>query len=161
MLDHSEFNALAVKYMDMIFRLAFSYLKSHADADDVTQNVLISLYRTDYTFESDEHVRNWLIKVTVNECRKFWRRPFRHHESENIDDYAERMYFEEESHQDLFAAIMKLDKVKRMAIVLYYIEGYSIKEIAEILGVSAGTVGTRLARARAELAQYLKEEESK
>ena len=158
MLDTAQFNACAAKYMDTVFRLAFSMLKSPADADDVTQNVLLSLYRTDYQFESDEHVRSWLMKVTVNECRKVWRRPFRRHE--NIDDYAETLAFEDPSYQDLFEAIMQLDRDKRTVIVLYYIEGYSIKEIAEILNVPAATIGTRLARARAKLAQYLKEEES-
>lgn len=158
MLDTAQFNAYAAKYMDTVFRLAFSMLKSPADADDVTQNVLLSLYRTDYQFESDEHVRSWLMKVTVNECRKVWRRPFRRHE--NIDDYAETLAFEDPSYQDLFEAIMQLDRDKRTVIVLYYIEGYSIKEIAEILDVPAATIGTRLARARAKLAQYLKEEES-
>ena len=158
MLDTAQFNAYAAKYMDTVFRLAFSWLKSPADADDVTQNVLLSLYRTDYQFESDEHVRNWLMKVTVNECRKVWRRPFRSHE--NIDDYAETLAFEDPSYRDLFEAIMQLDRDKRTVIVLYYIEGYSIKEIAEILDVTAATIGTRLARARAKLAQYLKEEES-
>ena len=158
MLDTAQFNACAAKYMDTVFRLAFSMLKSPADADDVTQNVLLSLYRTDYPFESDEHVRSWLMKVTVNECRKFWRRPFRSHE--NIDDYAETLAFEDPSYRDLFEAIMQLDRDKRTVIVLYYIEGYSIKEIAEILNVPAATIGTRLARARAKLAQYLKEEES-
>ena len=158
MLDTAQFNAYAAKYMDTVFRLAFSMLKSPADADDVTQNVLLRLYRTDYQFESDEHVRNWLMKVTVNECRKVWRRPFRSHE--NIDDYAETLAFEDPSYQDLFEAIMQLDRDKRTVIVLYYIEGYSIKEIAEILDVPAATIGTRLARARAKLAQYLKEEES-
>lgn len=158
MLDTAQFNAYAAKYMDTVFRLAFSWLKSPADADDVTQNVLLSLYRTDYQFESDEHVRSWLMKVTVNECRKVWRRPFRRHE--NIDDYAETLAFENPSYRDLFEAIMQLDRDKRTVIVLYYIEGYSIKEIAEILNVPAATIGTRLARARAKLAQYLKEEES-
>lgn len=158
MLDTAQFNAYAAKYMDTVFRLAFSWLKSPADADDVTQNVLLRLYRTDYQFESDEHVRNWLMKVTVNECRKVWRRPFRSHE--NIDDYAETLAFEDPSYRDLFEAILRLDKAKRLAIVLYYIEGYSIKEIAEILDVPAATIGTRLSRARKELAKYLKEEES-
>ena len=158
MLDTAQFNAYAAKYMDTVFRLAFSMLKSPADADDVTQNVLLSLYRTDYQFESDEHVRSWLMKVTVNECRKVWRRPFR--SPENIDDYAETLAFEDPSYRDLFEAIMQLDRDKRTVIVLYYIEGYSIKEIAEILNVPAATIGTRLARARAKLAQYLKEEES-
>ena len=159
MLDTGQFDALAEKYMDTIYRLAFSWLKSQADADDVVQEVLLRLYRTDREFESEEHVKNWLMKVTVNECRKMWRRPFRAHE--NIDDYIETLVFEDRSCRDLFEAVMRLDRPKRTAVMLYYIEGYSIREIASLLGVPAGTVGTRLARARKELAQYLKEEDSK
>ena len=158
MLDTGQFEALAMKYMDAIYRLAFSFLKSTVDADDVTQEVLLRLYRTDREFEGETHIKNWLMKVTVKECRKVWRRPYRSYE--NIDDYIEALAFENPSYRDLFEAIMQLDRDKRTVIVLYYIEGYSIKEIAEILNVPAATVGTRLARARAKLAQYLKEEES-
>ncbi len=159
MLDTGQFDALAAKYMDMIYRLAFSWLKSPADADDVTQEVLLRLYHTDREFENEEHVRNWLMKVTVNECRNVWRRPFRSHE--NIEDYMETLAFEDAGCRDLFEAILHLDKVKRLTVVLYYIEGYSLKEIAEILGIPAATAGTRLSRARKELARYLKEEDSK
>ena len=158
MLDTGQFEALAMKYMDAIYRLAFSFLKSTVDADDVTQEVLLRLYRTDREFESEPHIKNWLMKVTVNECRKVWRRPFRAHE--NIDDYIEALVFEDRSCRDLFDAILRLDKVKRLTVVLYYVDGYSIKEIAEILDTPAATIGTRLARARKELARYLKEEES-
>lgn len=158
MLSTAEFETLAKKYMDSVFRLAFSYLQSHSDADDVTQNVLISLYKTDSTFENEEHIKNWLFKVTINECKKIWRRPFRKYE--NIEDYAGCLYFEDKSYQDLFTAIMKLDKSRRITILLHYIEGYSIKEIAGIMSVPAGTVGTRLSSARTKLKQYLKEEES-
>ena len=56
--------------MDAVFRLAFSYLKSRADADDITQTVLLRFYETAQVFESDAHVKNWLLRVTVNECRK-------------------------------------------------------------------------------------------
>lgn len=159
MLDTGQFDILAAKYMDTIYRLAFSWLKSPADADDVTQEVLLRLYRTDREFENEEHVRNWLMKVTVNECRKIWRRPFRTHE--NIEDYVETLVFEDSNYRDLFEAVLHLDKVKRLTVVLYYIEGYSLKEIAEILGIPAATAGTRLSRARKELARYLKEEGSK
>ena len=159
MLDTGQFDILAAKYMDTIYRLAFSWLKSPADADDVTQEVLLRLYRTDREFENEEHVRNWIMKVTVNECRKIWRRPFRTHE--NIEDYVETLVFEDANYRDLFEAVLHLDKVKRLTVVLYYIEGYSLKEIAEILGIPAATAGTRLSRARKERARYLKEEDSK
>lgn len=158
MLSTEEFKRCAQEYMDMVFRVAFSCLRSQTDAEDVTQEVLLRLYETDYVFESRAHIKNWLVKVTYNECRKFWRRLWRRHE--NIDDYAEQLAFEETDCQDLFTAVMKLDWAKRIVVVLYYLEGYQIQEIAGILKIPPGTVGTRLARARKELRKYLEEEVS-
>ena len=158
MLSTEEFKRCAQEYMDVVFRVAFSCLRSQTDAEDVTQEVLLRLYETDYVFESRAHIKNWLVKVTYNECRKFWRRLWRRHE--NIDDYAEQLVFEETDCQDLFTAVMKLDRAKRIVVVLYYLEGYQIQEIAGILKIPPGTVGTRLARARKELRKYLEEEVS-
>ena len=158
MLSTEEFKRCAQEFMDVVFRVAFSCLRSQTDAEDVTQEVLLRLYETDYVFESRAHIKNWLVKVTYNECRKFWRRLWRRHE--NIDDYAEQLAFEETDCQDLFTAVMKLDRAKRIVVVLYYLEGYQIQEIAGILKIPPGTVGTRLARARKELRKYLEEEVS-
>ena len=158
MLSTEEFKRCAQEHMDVVFRVAFSCLRSQTDAEDVTQEVLLRLYETDYVFESRAHIKNWLVKVTYNECRKFWRRLWRRHE--NIDDYAEQLAFEETDCQDLFTAVMKLDRAKRIVVVLYYLEGYQIQEIAGILKIPPGTVGTRLARARKELRKYLEEEVS-
>lgn len=158
MLSTEEFKRCAQEYMDIVFRVAFSCLRSQTDAEDVTQEVLLRLYESDYVFESRAHIKNWLVKVTYNECRKFWRRLWRRHE--NIDDYAEQLAFEEEDCQDLFTAVMKLDRAKRIVVVLYYLEGYQIQEIAGLLKIPPGTVGTRLARARKELRKYLEEEVS-
>ena len=158
MLSTEEFKRCAQEYMDVVFRVAFSCLRSQTDAEDVTQEVLLRLYETDYVFESRAHIKNWLVKVTYNECRKFWRRLWRRHE--NIDDYAEQLAFEETDCQDLFTAVMKLDRAKRIVVVLYYLEGYQIQEIAGILKIPPGTVETRLARARKELRKYLEEEVS-
>ena len=158
MLSTEEFKRCAQEYMDVVFRVAFSCLRSQTDAEDVTQEVLLRLYETDYVFESRAHIKNWLVKVTYNECRTFWRRLWRRHE--NIDDYVEQLAFEETDCQDLFTAVMKLDRAKRIVVVLYYLEGYQIQEIAGILKIPPGTVGTRLARARKELRKYLEEEVS-
>jgi len=149
MVSNENFPRLVHLYKDTIFRLAYSYTKNHFDADDVTQNVFISLYKTDKVFQSEAHIKHWLIRVTVNECKKLWRSPWR--KTEDLDEYANLMPFEDEHHSDLFQAIMALDKKYRTVIVLYYCEGYSISEIAEILNIPTGTVGTRLDRARRKL----------
>ena len=153
MFSEEQFTSLASTYMDMIFRLAFGYLKSRADADDVTQTVLLRLYKTDKAFESDAHVKNWLLRVTVNECKKFLRSPWRR--TEDFEAYAETLSFDEPRYAGLFEAIMALDQKCRAAVVLHYCEGYSISEISALLRVPTGTVGTRLKRAREKLKLYL------
>lgn len=77
---------------------------------------------------------------------------------EDISDYAQTLGFEEESHNDLFHAVMKLDKKYRVPLMLFYYEGYSTAEISSFLNVPEKTISTRLFRARAKLKDYLKEE---
>ena len=147
----------AQRYMDDLFRLAFSWLKSRADADDVTQTVLLRLYETDKIFES-EHVRHWLVRVTINECKKYWRSPW--WRTEDFTDYANTLVFEQPEASGLFDAVMALGPKYRIVIFLYYYEGYSIEEISQVLKLPRGTVGTRLKRGREQLKQTLSEEVS-
>ena len=155
-MSNEEFVTYAEKYMDSIYRFAYSWTKNPDDANDVTQDVLIQLYKTTKEFESDSHIKNWLIKVTVNQCKMLFRSPW--NKMEDIGEYADTLGFEEESHLDLFQAVMQLDKKYRVPILLFYYEGYSTAEIASILGILEKTVSTRLFRAKAKLKDYLKEE---
>lgn len=155
-MPKEKFENLAEKYMDMIYRVAYSWTKNPDDANDVTQDVLIQLYKTNKAFESDSHIKNWLLKVTVNQCKMLFRSLW--NKMEDISDYAETIGFEDESHMDLFFAVMKLDKKYRVPLMLFYYEGYSTKEISSILGIPEKTISTRLFRAKAKLKEYLKEE---
>ena len=141
MTDNEQFVQAAEAHMDMIFRLAYGYTKSHADADDVTQDVLLQLYRTDKAFSSDAHLKNWLIRVTVNRCKSLFRSPWRRRE--NLDDYAESLAFEAPESRELFEAVMSLDQKYRLPILLYYYEGYSTRETALLLGEASapGSIG--------------------
>ena len=70
MLTKEEFTCLARKYMDTVFRVAMNYLKNKTDADDVTQNVLLKFYKSDVDFESEEHVKHWLISIIMRGMRQ-------------------------------------------------------------------------------------------
>ena len=142
--------------MDTIYRVAYSWTKNTDDANDVTQDVLIQLYKTTKEFESDSHMKNWLIKVTVNCCKMIFRSPWS--KMEDIENYGETLGFEDESYLDLFLAVMNLDKKYRVPLMLFYYEGYSTAEIASLLGIPEKTVSTRLFRAKGRLRNYLKEE---
>ena len=155
-MSKEEFAALAENYMDTIYRVAYSWTKNSHDANDVTQEVLMQLYRTPQKFESDAHLKNWLIRVTINQCKMLFRSPWK--KVEDIGEYAETLGFEEESYLDLFQAVMKLDKKYRVPVLLFYYEGYSTVEIASLLNIPDKTVSTRLFRAKAKLKEYLKEE---
>lgn len=155
-MSKEKFAVFAEKYMDTIYRVAYSWTKNPDDANDVTQDVLIQLYKTTKEFESDSHIKNWLIKVTVNQCKMFFRSMW--NKMEDIDAYADTLGFEDESYLDLFNAVMKLDKKYSVPLMLFYYEGYSTAEISVILNIPEKTVSTRLFRAKAKLKDYLKEE---
>ena len=154
-MTDEQFTPLAERDMDTVFRVAYSYLLCRDDADDVAQDVLIQLYKEDKAFESDAHVKNWLIRVTVNRCKNVLRAPW--HKAEDIADYENSLTFEAPECRELFDPVMALDKRYRVPVLLYYYEGYSQKEIAEMLAVPEETVRTRLFRARGKLKTSLTE----
>lgn len=155
MLSNEQFTCLAEKYIDTVFRVAFNYLKSSTDADDVTQNVFLKLLKEPKPFECEDHVKHWLIRVTVNECKnwvrsKWWK-------AESFEDYAATLTFDEPGHSDLFYAVMDLPKKYRLPIYLHHYEGYSTEEVAELLNLPRGTVCTQLKRGRELLRKTLTE----
>ena len=154
-MTDEQFTPLAERYMDTVFRVAYSYLRCRDDADDVTQDVLIQLYKEDKAFESDAHIKNWLIRVTVNRCKNVLRAPW--HRTEDIADYENSLTFEEPQCRELFEAVMSLDRRYRLPVLLYYYEGSRQREIAALLGVPEETVRTRLSRARDKLKHILSE----
>ena len=157
MFTDEQFTQIAQRHMDTVFRVAFSWLKSRADADDITQNVLLKLYRYDGTFENDAHIRNWLIRVTINECKSAVRSLWR--QTESLEDYVNSLAMPTQEHSDLLEAVLALPKKYRTAVYLYYYEGYSTAEMAELLSLPEATVRTHLARARAKLRTILTEAE--
>ena len=149
MVTDEQFTQYAEQHIDTIFRVALSYIKSRADADDITQNVLLKLYRTDKVFDSDAHIKHWLIRVTINECKKTLVSPWRC--SEPIEDYASTLTFSTPEHSELFYAVMDLPKKYRVAVFLYYYEDYSADEISQLIGIPKATVYTHLKRGREQL----------
>lgn len=154
-MSREEFITFAKEYMDTIYRVAYSWTNNSHDANDITQDVLLQLFKTTKEFESDSHLKNWLIRVTINQCKMLFRSPWS--KVEDISTYAETLGFEDEYHMDLFEAVMKLDKKYRVPLMLFYYEGYTTAEISSLLSISESSVSTRLFRAKAKLRDYLKE----
>lgn len=152
-----EFTRLAGKYGDTVFRVALNCLRDWADAEDAAQTALLRLLQTEKDFASDEHVKRWLIRVTVNECRKLLRSPWRRR-IQPLEEQADAPIFPDEEHQELFEAVMALPAKYRVIIYLYYYEDYSVEEMSQALGRKVSTIQTQLARGRGLLKKALKEE---
>ena len=156
-MTDETFEQAARTYGDMLYRVAYHALRSRADAEDVVQTVLLKLYQQD-GFESEDHLKHWLLRVAVNESRKvmrsFWRR-----RSVPLEERDEAPLPAEDRREEVFQAVMALDGKYRLTIYLYYYEGCSVKETAAAMGVNPSTVQTWLQRARARLRRTLSEEE--
>ena len=158
-MTDQRFREAVERYGDMVFRLAYSYLKNRADAEDVMQETLLKLYVEPKDFESAEHEKRWLLHVAANECKKLLRSPWRRR-TDPLDEAAEAAAFDRPAQSELFRQVMALPPKYRAAVYLYYYEGYSVKETGELLGAKASTVQTWLMRARGQLKTKLKEAEA-
>ncbi len=156
MLDDRQIALYTETYIDTVYRVALSYVKNPADAEDVTQEVFLALLRTRPDFTCEDHAKFWLIRVTVNACKKLFRSPRR--KEIPLEEYVQSLPFREPSHSDLFLAVMSLPMKYRMPLYLHYYEEYSTQEIAELLKIPKGTVCTNLKRGRETLKELLKEE---
>lgn len=139
-------------YSKMIVRLAFTYTKSLCDAEDIAQDVFVSLIEKNKTFENSEHEKAWLIRVTVNKSKNFVKSSWVK-KTVPIDEAMTKT--SEEKSDDILEEVLKMPEKYRTVIHLFYYEGYQINEIAEILGKSTGTIGTWLSRGRKILKERL------
>jgi len=155
MFTDEQFSRLAALHMDAIFRIALSYTKSRADADDITQNTLIKLYRADKSFDSQAHIKHWLIRVSINESKKALLSPWRR--LEPLEEMLPAFSLPSREHSELFCAVMNLPRKYRTAILLYYYEDYSTDEISKILSIPKATICTHLKRGREKLKITLSE----
>lgn len=151
-----ETEYLAGKYLDMVYRLALNALRSPADAEDAAQAAMLRLCRRPGGFESEEHARNWLVRVTLNECRRLAVSPWRRR-NVALSDFEDTLPFEDPEESALYGAVMGLPPDYRVAVYLHYYEGYSVKETAAMTGSTVTAVTTRLSRAREKLRHTLEE----
>ena len=156
MLTERDFTAAAERYLDTAFRLALSACGNAADAEDAVQNAMLRLWRTDTDFESGEHLRRWLIRVTVNECRRIAGHPWRRR-SVPLESCPEPV-LEDREKRALWEAVAALPEKYRVPLYLYYYEGYAVDEVGELLDLKPSTVQTRLARGRERLKKLLTED---
>lgn len=145
---NDEFIKIFDLYKNDIYRLAYSYTKNSNDTDDITQNVLIKLYKHKEILKLDEEsIKKWLFKVTINECKSL----FLSHWRINVALFDDKDITTSDANNDLLEIIADLNKKERIIVFLHYYEGYKIKEIAEMMKLSEANVKVLLSRTRGKL----------
>jgi RNA polymerase sigma-70 factor (ECF subfamily) len=138
----------------MVYRIAYRYVKNSIDSDDVFSEVFLAYFKKERTFESEEHRKAWLIRVTIN-CAKdllAQRAQLQQLHEETLPDQTAR---DADTYMDLHNAIEQLRPEYQEVIKLYYLDDLSVKEIAQILNKNENTIKTQLFRARDTLKSVL------
>ena len=150
-----EYVQIVEKFSDMIFRIAYQNLFHICDAEDVVQDVFLKLLKQkDKCFNDYEHLKSWLIRVTINQCLDYKKSFFRKN-TVPLEDL-EIPYEQEE--RGILEELYRLPKDYRNILYLYYYEEYTIKEIAEILGKKQNTVNSKLTRGRNKLRKIMEDD---
>lgn len=157
MKTEKELTAAVNKYGDLVLRLCLIHLKNKADSDDIFQEVFLRYCRHNGSFESDEHKKAWIIRVTNNACKDLLRNFF-HSRTVSIDEIGELQGRNETEYREVFEAVLSLPEKNREVVYLHYYEGYKAKEIASILKMNVNTVYTLLTRSKEMLKGMLIDE---
>lgn len=157
-MNRSELERYVGLYRRSVCAAALCYVKSMADAEDIAQEVFLKLYTGNTVFESDEHVKAWLIRCAVNSGKSLLRSHWHRHSLPL--EAAEGLTYSDSYGDDggILKIMRRLPKNNRIALYMHYYEGYTPEETAHILGLSTNTVYSRLRRGRAQLKRLMTEE---
>ena len=147
---------LIEKYRNNLYTAAFNVCKNAQDAEDVVQDTFLQYWSQKKEFETEQHIRAWLLRVAINKAKNKNNTFFRRN-ALPLEDYMETLAFQSEESSELFEAVMKLPEKYRIVVHLFYYEDYSVNAIADILKITPGNVKVRLSRGRMSLRNTLKE----
>lgn len=158
MQSEQEVNRAIEKYADMIRRICLIHLQNSADTEDIFQTVFLKYVLRSVPFESEEHEKAWLIRVTINACRDL-RRSFFKSRTVLLDDLIEMPAPMLQSNREVLEAVLSLPKKYKDVVYLHYYEGYTAAEIGEILGKNVNTIYTLMTRSKKLLKEKLEGDE--
>lgn len=144
-----------VNYARMVLRIAYQNTGNRSEAEDITQEVFLKLLKEDRSFEDEGHIKAWLVRVTINQCRDYLRSSrYRKNVAYSEENMAAGLYEEgrfDPEEKQVFEEVRKLPQKYRNVIYLYYIEEYTVPEIARLLDARENTVSSWLRRAKRKL----------
>ncbi len=151
--SEKDFISTYNRYVDMIYRLCFSFLKNKEDTEDAVQSVFVKYLKNRKRFENEHHEKAWFIVTSSNICKDMLRQSWRHNVS--IETYEAVPDTEDSADNDVYMAILDLPHKYKTVVYLYYYEGYKTHEIAEMLHKPSSTIRNHLTEARRHLKKIL------
>ena len=155
-MEHQKISDSIKKYHATVFRVALGYVKNIHDAEDIAQDVFFKLYKQNRDFDSDESLKAWLIRVTMNESKNALKSVWLRKKT----DLDESLVAPQNDDLGLYEYVQQLPPKYRTVIYLYYYEKYTAKEIAVILKKPQSTIETQLKRSREHLKKIIIREEN-
>lgn len=135
------------QYSDTVKRICLVHLKNSTDTEDVFQDVFLKYALCSAAFESPEHEKAWLIRVTMNSCKDFLKRFFRNR-TMSLERAMEQAVAPEDEQREVLQAVLRLPEKYRRVVYLHYYEGYTAPQIGKLLNKNVNTVYTLITRAR-------------
>ena len=153
-MDEKEFAARIWAMRQTLFRICFSQLPSAQDREDAVQETLARAWRKRGQLREEGYLQTWLVRILLNVCHDMQRRGQRMVPTAEIE-----LPVQDPSPDGaLREALLALPEKYRLPILLYYLEGYSLRQVAQMLRIPENTVKTRLSRGRQQLKERLHEE---
>lgn len=144
---------LIIDSEETMYHIAKSLLYNDADCADAIQEAIVKAFVKLHTLKDDSYAKTWLIRIVMNECYAIMRKEKK---IISLQDYQmDEQETESKDYSDLYEAIFRLPEQIKLCVTLYYMEGYSVKEVAALLDTTESAVKNRLAKARGKLKEAL------
>ena len=157
-MDSEQIREIYLRHADEMYRTARIYLRNPADAEDAVSEVFCRYLKKRPVFNDADHEKAWFLRVTINYCkdelRSAWKRRV---DMRELPDVAAPEG--DRQREQILEAVYALPEDQRILVLLYYYEGYRLREIADITGTSESTLQSRLFRARAQLKMRMEDEQ--
>ena len=154
-MDRQELGQRIVDWTPLLYHVACGLLSGESDREDAVQSAIEKAWRRADSLREPDKLKPWLARIVVNECHETLRRRRREFPTETLPEESAPPPQEQ---GELRALVMSLPENERLPIVLHYLEGFSVREIAAALRCPKGTVLSRMSRGRRQLKRFLTEE---
>ena len=153
-MDKQTFQDNVLASEEMLYRVSKSICFYDSDCEDAVQQAILNAYTKLDSLHEEKYFRTWITRILINECYRVNNLKSR---EVSFAEYALTSEAVEDNYSFVFTEIMKLPPKIRIVVQLYYVEDYSVSEIASILHIPSGTVKSRLSKGRAKLKSILEE----